>query len=91
MNRRDKIDYLLSLIKEKTDELLNDEQFLAGEDFTAEELLSVCAGIILSQSIPRIEYSSPVGRVDKGNVSFRIDDNIEIDISPVGDDYEEDV
>ncbi len=86
MHRRDKIYYLLSLVKEKAEELLADEEFVK-DDFTAEELFAVCTSIVLKQKVS-IAYSSPIGRVDKSNIVFVIDKNIQIGISNQEDENE---
>lgn len=83
MNKRDKIDYLLSLIKEKTDELL---EYLEIADASAEEILAVSIKEVLQS--PVIHYTSPIGTVDKSNVVFVIDKNIQIGISNQEDDDE---
>jgi hypothetical protein len=85
MTRRDKIYYLLSLVKEKADELLSDEEFVK-DDFTPEELLAACVGLVLNKSIPAIKYTSPVARVDRSNITFIIDKNVQINISPYTED-----
>lgn len=88
MTRRDKIYYLLSLVQEKAEELLADKEF-SKDDFTAEELLSVCTGLVLNQVVPSIQYSTPLATVDRNNVTFVIDKNVQIDISPYQEeDYE---
>jgi hypothetical protein len=88
MNKRDKIDYLLSLIKEKTEELIDDELF-RHDEFTAEELVVACTELVLAESVHKVKYTSPIGRIDVDNVSFMVHDEIAIDISPRGDSYED--
>jgi hypothetical protein len=88
MNKRDRIDYLLSLIKEKTEELIDDELF-RHDEFTAEELVVACVELVLAESVHKVKYSSPVGKVDTTNISFMVHDQVVIHITQEGESYED--
>jgi hypothetical protein len=77
---RDRIDYLLSLVKEQIDEFLETE-FITSMNLTEEELVVAAMEVVLRQSVMTVEYSMPVGTVDRGNVSFMLDDNVEVTLT----------
>ena len=80
MNKRDKIDQILALVKEQTEEFLEVEEITGMTELTPEELVIAAIEILTSQSVTTIQYSSPVARVDKTQLSFMLDDEIEIPI-----------
>lgn len=88
--KRAKIDYLLSLIKEKTEELLGYEEL---KDASAEELLLVSIKEVMQAPIA-IKYSMPVGVVDIHKVMFRLDTKLgemyDVPVSSKNGDYHED-
>jgi hypothetical protein len=89
MNKRDKIDYLLSLIKEQTDEFLETE-LISSMNLSEEELITAAMEVVLRQSVMTIEYSMPIGKVDRDNVSFVIDKNIQIALTSSIEETEDD-
>lgn len=79
MDRREKIDELLALVKEQTEEFLEVEHF-TGMMLTPEELVIAAIEIITSSQVTTTSYSSPLGQVDRDNISFMLDDEVEIPI-----------
>jgi hypothetical protein len=79
MDRRDKIDEILALVKEQTDEFLEVEHF-TGMILTPEELVIAAIEIITSGQVTTTSYSSPLGQVDRDNISFMLDDEVEVPI-----------
>jgi hypothetical protein len=77
---RDRIDYLLSLVKEQIDEFLETE-LITSMNLTEEELVVAAMEVVLRQSVMTVEYSSPVGTVDRDNVSFMLDDYVEVTLT----------
>jgi len=77
---RDRIDYLLSLVKEQIDEFLETE-LITNMNLTEEEIIVAAMEVVLRQSVMTVEYSSPVGRVDRDNVSFMLDKNVEVTLT----------
>ena len=80
MNKRDKIDQILALVKEQTEEFLEVEEITGMTELTAEELVIAAIEIVTSQSVTTIQYSSPVAQVDRSTMSFMLDNEIEIPI-----------
>ena len=80
MNKRDRIDYILSLVKEQTDEFLEAEE-ISSMDLSVEELIVAAVEIVTHHVVNSIEYASPIGRVDLDNVSFVIDDELHIQLT----------
>jgi hypothetical protein len=89
MNKRDKIDYLLSLIKEQTDEFLETD-LISSMNLSEEELITAAIEVVLRQSVMTVEYSMPIGKVDRDNVSFVIDKNIQIALTSSIEEIEDD-
>lgn len=90
MNKRDKIDQILALVKEQTDEFLEVEELTGMTELTAEELVIAAIEIITSQLVTTIEYSSPVAQVDRSTMSFMLDGEIEIPIYTPEEEVEDD-
>lgn len=86
MDKRDKIDYILSLIKDQTDEFLESEE-LTGMELSAEEIVIAAIEYISSQSVTRIEYGSPIATVDRSYLQFMLDDENSL---PIWGDNDED-
>jgi hypothetical protein len=80
MNKRDKIDQILALVKEQTDEFIDIEDMTGMTELTAEELVVAAIEIVTSHAVTTIEYTSPVATVDRSNMSFMLDEQIEIPI-----------
>lgn len=80
MNKRDRIDYILSLIKDQTEEFLEAEE-VTGFELSPEELIVAAVEIVTNHPVTKMEYSSPVGKVDRERVSFMIDDDLDIPLS----------
>lgn len=90
MNKRDKIDQILALVKEQTEEFLEVEELTGMTELTAEELVIAAIEIITSQLVTTIEYSSPVAQVDRSTMSFMLDGEIEIPIYTPEEEVEDD-
>lgn len=80
MNKRDKIDHILSLVKEQTEEFLEVEDLTGMVELTPEELVVAAIEIVTNQSVTTVQYGSPLASVDKTQMSFMISDDIEIPI-----------
>lgn len=80
MNKRDKIDQILALVKEQTDEFLEVEEITGMTELTPEELIVAAVEIVTGQSVTTIDYTSPLATVDRSNMSFMLDDEIQIPI-----------
>lgn len=80
MNKRDKIDQILALVKEQTEEFLEVEEITGMTELTAEELVIAAIEIITNQPVTTIQYGSPIAQVDRTQVSFMLGDEIEIPI-----------
>lgn len=80
MNKRDKIDYILALVKEQTEEFLELEDLAGISDLSASELVVAAVEIVTTNIVTTVHYISPVGQVDRSNVSFMIDDELEVPI-----------
>lgn len=80
MNKRDRIDQILSQVKEQTDEFLEAEE-MTGMDLTPEEMVVGAVELVTGGHVTQIEYTMPVGRVDLNDVSFMISDEIQIQLT----------
>ena len=80
MNKRDKIDHILALVKEQTEEFLELEDIAGISDLSASELVVAAVEIVTTNIVTTVHYISPVGQVDRSNVSFMIDDELEVPI-----------
>jgi hypothetical protein len=80
MNKRDKIDHILALVKEQTEEFLELEDLAGISDLSASELVVAAVEIVTTNIVTTVHYISPVGQVDRSNVSFMIDDELEVPI-----------
>ena len=74
MDKKDKINLIISKIKETADELADDENTA---ELTAEETVIIATEMNLNHPITTIEYTQPIGIVDRGRVTFYIDPEIE--------------
>ena len=80
MDKRDKIDHILSLVKEQTEEFLEVEEITGMIELTPEELVVAAIEIVTNQSVTTVQYGSPLASVDKTQMSFMISEDIEIPI-----------
>lgn len=84
MEKKDAVSTLLLKIREQADELLDNDNV----DLTAEEIVVLSVELVTSSPVTTIEYTMPVGRVDRNNMTFVLEDDFEIPI--YGDEsYEE--
>jgi hypothetical protein len=90
MNKRDKIDYILALVKEQIDEFLELEDLAGISDLSASELVVAAVEIVTTNIVTTVHYISPVGQVDRSNVSFMIDDELEVPIYSTQDEESDD-
>jgi hypothetical protein len=84
MDKEDKVNQILSKIKETTEELLED---INTAELTAEETVIVATEMTLNYPITTIEYTQPIGIVDRTKVTFMLDDEFEFPL--FGDEYYE--
>jgi hypothetical protein len=85
MNKKDKVFQILTTIKDRTDELLEDENT---SELTAEETVIIATEMTLNYPITTIEYTQPIGIVDRSRVSFMLDEEFDVPLFE-GEDYEE--
>jgi len=90
MNKRDKIDYILALVKEQIEEFLELEDLAGISDLSASELVVAAVEIVTTNIVTTVHYISPVGQVDRSNVSFMIDDELEVPIYSTQDEESDD-
>jgi len=90
MNKRDKIDHILALVKEQTEEFLELEDMAGISDLSASELVVAAVEIVTTNIVTTVHYISPVGQVDRSNVSFMIDDELEVPIYSTQDEESDD-
>jgi hypothetical protein len=90
MNKRDKIDRILALVKEQTEEFLELEDMAGISDLSASELVVAAVEIVTTNIVTTVHYISPVGQVDRSNVSFMIDDELEVPIYSTQDEEPDD-
>lgn len=84
MDKKDKINLILSKIKETAEELADDGNIA---ELTAEETVIIATEMTVNHPITTIEYTQPIGIIDRERVSFMLDE--EYDIPLYGDPYEE--
>ncbi len=78
MNKRDKIDYILSLVKQHTEDVLAYEEANGIDLLGAEEIVIAATEQVLNNTVEVPVYTMPVARVDRDNVSFSIGDEFEL-------------
>jgi hypothetical protein len=83
MNKRTTIKILLAKINEQIDELLDNE---STEDMSAEEILVLATELVTSNIVTTISYNSPVGSVNKADVSWDLGDDYVIRLQGDDDD-----
>jgi hypothetical protein len=79
MNKRDKIDLILSLVKQATEEFLEHEE-QTGDDIGVEEIIIAATEHVLNNAVHTVQYIMPVATVDRSKVSFYIGDDMEVPI-----------
>lgn len=79
MNKKDKIDLILNLVKNHTDEFLEFEE-QSGFDMLPEDIVIAAVESVLGTEVTTIQYGSPLGIVDRDNVSFMVDDELDLPI-----------
>lgn len=84
MDKKSRVTQILFQIKEQTDELLDNE---TTEDMTAEEIVVLSTEIVTSSRVATIDYTSPVGQVDRTKVTFMLDDEFQFPL--FGEEYYE--
>jgi hypothetical protein len=90
MNKRDKIEYILALVREQIEEFLELEDIAGISDLSASELVVAAVEIVTTNIVTTVHYISPVGQVDRSNVSFMIDDELEVPIYSTQDEESDD-
>lgn len=83
MSRDEKIAQLLLQIKQEIEEVTGSP---ASEFLTEEEIIILATELVTSTPMTRIEYSSPIGIVDRTRVSFMLDEINELPIYWEGQD-----
>lgn len=78
MNKDLKIDLILSKVKEKIEEL-DSYQDPEIEVMTAEEMVLLAMNLVTFGQVTQ-DYTMPVGIVDRTQVTFALDEDIEFDI-----------
>lgn len=73
MDTKTEIDLILSKLSEEAHEMVDTLDDL----LTAEEIVIAAMEIVTNTPVTTIEYSSPLGTVDKTRVSFMIDEEFE--------------
>lgn len=78
MNRLSKIHYILSLMEDQVDEIINEESL---EDLSAEEVVQLAFELSINQvfNLPK-NYSSPLATVSKDQMQFVIDEEFQIPV-----------
>jgi hypothetical protein len=79
MNKRDKIDYILGLVKEQTEEFLEFEE-KTGMEISVEDIIIASIEQVTSQTIERPQYNSPVGTVDRDKMQYVLDEELAVPI-----------
>jgi len=76
MNKKDRIQYLLSLMEQEIEEILNEPMM---EAFTAEETINLALELVSNQEFNRPKtYQSPIAQVDKDKVQFFLDEDFPV-------------
>lgn len=86
MDKQDEVDRLLAHIKEQADEILEDPE---SEPLSAEEIVVIAAELTLGTPIITIEYSSPIGQVDRSRVTVMINEEFDLQFPLFGEEYYE--
>jgi len=84
MDKKDEVIQILSSISDLLDDIVDDPE-TAG--MSAEELVILATEMVINSPVTTIEYSSPVGTVDRERVTFVLDDEFEFPL--FGDVYYE--
>lgn len=84
MDKKDKVNQILSMIKDQAEELLEDDNIA---ELTAEETVIIATEMTLNHPITTIEYTQPIGIVDRSRVTFMLDEEFEFPL--FGDTYYE--
>jgi hypothetical protein len=84
MDKKDKVNQILSNIKDQAEELTDD---LNTDSMSAEEIVVLATEITLSMPVSSIEYTQPIGIVDRSRVTFMLDEEFEFPL--FGDTYYE--
>ncbi len=79
MNKRDKVDHILALVKELLDKYLEFDEAHGGF-VSAEEMVVASVEQVTAQQITRTNYSSPVATVDRSQVSFMVGDDMALPV-----------
>ena len=77
MERLSKIQYILSLMSDNIDEIINEESL---EDLSPEEVVQLSLELSINQifNLPEVKHSSPLATVSKEQAQFVIDDEFQI-------------
>ena len=87
MNKQIKLEFLLSKLQDKLEELQSYEDENV-EQMTAEETLLLAVNLITYGNIEQ-EYNQPIGIIDRSQVLFRMDDGFELFIGDKEGEYDE--
>lgn len=82
MDKKDKVNQILSNIKDQAEELTDD---LNTDSMSAEEIVVLATEITLSMPVSSIEYTQPIGIVDRSRVTFMLDEEFEFPL--FGEEY----
>lgn len=85
MQKKDRVINLLSQIKDQAEELCDNENTDA---MTAEEIVILATEMTTFMPVTRIEYTQPIGIVDRSKVTFMLDE--EYDVPLYVEEYYED-
>jgi len=86
MNKKDKIDIIISKIREQVEDLLDNE---GTEEMTAQEILVLATEIVTSNVVTSVNYTAPMGKVYRQGVSFMLDDEFDIPLYSEEEDGED--
>jgi hypothetical protein len=84
MNKKTKIQSLINAIREQAEELADDSNT---DSMSAEEIVVTATEMILNTPVTSIEYSQPIGIVDRQKVSFMLDEDIAFELFPEEEEY----
>lgn len=73
MEKRDKVDHILALVKEQLEEYLEFDE-MHGGFISPQEMVIASIEAVISQQITRPTYGSPLATVDRSFVQFMLDE-----------------
>jgi hypothetical protein len=88
MDRRNKVLYLLHLVGEEVDNILDsDENGI--DQLSADQVISLALSVVTAEQFNKPEYSTPLGSVDSSAVMFEMSDGSYVSIGGGLDDEED--